>query len=430
MAADLVALLDDPLGVAGHAGDAIFDRSVRPFRVADNGGRPLIDSPTLAVHEHVALKAIGQGEDDLATVVLEVIVVVAGAERMGEQVLPAGVAGEVVALPVDDVAGFMSFNQPIVSGDAGAVETRTGDTLLPDVLGDIDAEHLLQLFVGVRQLQDFVIERRPGRGGHEPVATDIRQLALGRLGAVPGRVIRDRDAVGVSPHDRFPHRFVPLVIAQVDPKNRLLRVDWPWHADLAAPRETVDELGQAVAVTLQLVCRQPGVVQMRDGEVAREPAVALGDFFQIGANRPNNFCGGNVLLFHGRRPNIRRARLDPLLDNGDIIFARSRVLFLRRHRVVVGCESSEKLRFGWLTGNHLLAVDELAQVEDVIKPALVRAILPVAAVAIGLENVVGLSGENELLRLCCAAGSRHGADRERGEQNARRVHDRFLHITG
>src|SRR5262245_13601216 len=122
MTADLVALLDDPLGVARHAGEAVFHGAVGPFRVADNSGRPLVDSPALAVHEHIALKVVRQAEDDLAAVVLEVILVVAGAERMGEQVLPAGVAGKVVTLPVDDAARLVSFNEAVVSGDAGAVE--------------------------------------------------------------------------------------------------------------------------------------------------------------------------------------------------------------------------------------------------------------------------------------------------------------------
>ena len=39
----------------------------------------------------------------------------AGTKRMGEQVLLAGVAGEIVALPVDDAARFMPFDQAVVA---------------------------------------------------------------------------------------------------------------------------------------------------------------------------------------------------------------------------------------------------------------------------------------------------------------------------
>src|SRR5205823_3369269 len=89
------------------------------------------------------------------------------------------------------------------------------------------------------------------------------------------RVCRiDQYAVGVDIDDALPGLLLPLVVAQVDTEYRPCLVDGPRHDYLAAPGERVDQLGQAMPITLQLILGQAGVAEMREGKVAREAALA------------------------------------------------------------------------------------------------------------------------------------------------------------
>src|SRR5262245_34564233 len=108
--------------VARHARQSIFDRPIRPARVTDDGRRSLDDAAALGVEQEVALEPVWQVEYELAAVGPECSRGVAGADRMGEQVLPARVRGEIVALPVDDAAGFVALDKAVVLGNPGAVE--------------------------------------------------------------------------------------------------------------------------------------------------------------------------------------------------------------------------------------------------------------------------------------------------------------------
>ena len=99
--AELVRLVDEAAGVTAHARQSVLDGPVRPFRIADDGRRPLVEPPPLAVGEHVSLQSVGQAEDELTAVVLERAGPFAGTEWIGEEVLLAGVAAEVVTPPVD-----------------------------------------------------------------------------------------------------------------------------------------------------------------------------------------------------------------------------------------------------------------------------------------------------------------------------------------
>src|SRR5262249_22285171 len=105
------------------------------------------------------------------------------------------------------------------------------------------------------------------------------------------------------------------------------------------------------------------------------------------------------------------AGVDPLIDQGDFVFAWPRFLVCRRHRIIGMDEPLIEFRFGGVTGNDLLPADESLSVEDVIQPAFVRPVIAVAAMAIGLENRLNFLGQIWFFRLGTRAeGSRaeHG----------------------
>ena len=126
-----------------------------------------------------------------------VVVGVAGAERVGEQVAAVGQQVlaldevlrhglEVVGPPVGAVRADVPLDQPVVPRHAGAVEPGPGDALLPDVGGRVDASCRSSSPAVVGQLQQVVVERRPRRGGEEPVGPDDRQAGGGVARRRPG----------------------------------------------------------------------------------------------------------------------------------------------------------------------------------------------------------------------------------------------------
>jgi hypothetical protein len=96
--------------MAEHAGDAIRDTRVRLALDADDLHWAFIQSWALAVHEHVGLKPVGQMKDNLATVVTEHGIVVSGTQGMGEEVLTASIAGEVVTFPISSKGSCMALD--------------------------------------------------------------------------------------------------------------------------------------------------------------------------------------------------------------------------------------------------------------------------------------------------------------------------------
>ena len=127
------------------------------------------------------MQAVGQREDHFAAVACKRLQVVRRPERMGEEILPARVGGEVVAAPVDDAALLVTLDQPVVARDAGAVEAGADDALLLQVLQEVDADHLLELRLQVGQPEDVMIKRRATGLGDKPVAAHARLLAIGPL---------------------------------------------------------------------------------------------------------------------------------------------------------------------------------------------------------------------------------------------------------
>ena len=59
---------DHPGHTTRHAREAVDDGSVFFHRIADDGGRALVDPLALRVHQQVRLQAVRQVEDDLAAV--------------------------------------------------------------------------------------------------------------------------------------------------------------------------------------------------------------------------------------------------------------------------------------------------------------------------------------------------------------------------
>src|SRR5262249_36975085 len=118
---------------------------------------PLVDAPAIAIDQHVPLQAIGQTEDDPPAIVAEASGPFALGERMGEEVLLAGVAGEVITAPVDHSARLVPLDESVVARDARAVEAGPRHALLPDVPRHVHAQPLLQVALGLRELEHVVI---------------------------------------------------------------------------------------------------------------------------------------------------------------------------------------------------------------------------------------------------------------------------------
>jgi hypothetical protein len=145
-----------PLNVAAHAGQAGFHRPVGPLRVADDLDGALVDAPALGVDDHVALQPVGQAEQDLAAVGLEV-------ERVLEDVLVAGVAGEVEGAPEGPGLEVPALQDTVVAGDAGVGEPGPGRGRRVRAVGaaPADLELVPQFPLGAGQVEEGGIQRRP-----------------------------------------------------------------------------------------------------------------------------------------------------------------------------------------------------------------------------------------------------------------------------
>ena len=134
---------------SGEQYSAWLVESSRFVGVAFGGWRVVVDRTKVAlpVHEHVTVQVVGKAEDDLAAIVQKSVRGDAGTERVLEQVAPVVTGpfgdGEVVALPVRPVVGFVPLDQAVRVRDAGAVEPRAGDVIIRDVAGHVDAEEAL-----------------------------------------------------------------------------------------------------------------------------------------------------------------------------------------------------------------------------------------------------------------------------------------------
>ena len=139
----------------------------------------------------------------------------------------------------------------------------------------------------------------------------------------------DQERVGVCREQDLPHLgrreaepsgvgARPEVVPQVDPQQRLAHIDGP--CELPFPRQAVDQLGDPVAVGLQGVVADAGVVQVVEGEVADELAVLdlLKVRLQILSDRPPQ-----ALLRQERAlgpvVELGGSAVDPRLEQGDVV---------------------------------------------------------------------------------------------------------------
>ena len=72
-----------------------------------------------------------------------------GSERVLEDILPAGVGGEVVAPPVGAVGRVVTLDDAVVLRDAGVVEAGANGQLFFQVLDHVDLQQPLQRAFGV-----------------------------------------------------------------------------------------------------------------------------------------------------------------------------------------------------------------------------------------------------------------------------------------
>ncbi|MFO0825462.1 MAG: hypothetical protein U0792_20470 [Gemmataceae bacterium] len=262
-------------------------------------------------------------------------------------------------------------------------------------------------------MQHVVIERSPTRGGHEPVGPDhgnLRERAHGR-GPGGGRVFED--AVGVFLEDAVPDGRIPDVPAKIDSEQRLLRVDGHRVHDLRAPRQAVDQLVERIAIRLQFLVGEAGVVQVSEREVALEAAGAAVHRFEISQDEVIGLAGADGGA--GRRGfGSGGTRRDPALDDLLFLGSGSNLLAHRGHGAVV--DSPPEPARGRVLGHDLLAGHELRQIGDVVHAALDRTVLPVAAIAVRLENRLGLG--RELLVVVCERQLRlrHTDHSQRGKE--------------
>ena len=144
MFADLIVLEIDAARVAGHARDAGLDRAIGPLGIADDGGGALVLPHVVGVDQHVGVQAVGQIENDFAGGVLKTNLAETGAERISEQIAAIGQQNvafdqilrhglEVVGPPVGAGLGVVAFQDAVIFGYSGAVESGTSDALLLNV---------------------------------------------------------------------------------------------------------------------------------------------------------------------------------------------------------------------------------------------------------------------------------------------------------
>ena len=151
-----------------------------------------------------------------------------------------------------------------------------------------------------------------------------------------------------------------------------------------------DELVEGVAVGLEFFVRKTGIVQMGEAEVALEAASAAIHRFQIGEHEVVSIGGGEKRALLDRLT-ARRTGGDPLLHRGNLCFAGTGLLIGRRHGAIV--ETLEEPARGRVAGDDFLPRHEFAEIGNVVEPALDRAVLPVAAIAMRLEDGLGFGRE-------------------------------------
>ena len=279
--ADLVVDLDHAGAVAADARHAVADGVVLLARVLDDRLWALVEASAELVGQHVALEAILQGEDDLAAVEVEV-------ERVDEDVLLIGLAGEVVADPEGAVA--VAIDEVALDDAVEARHVRlleagaAGEVLVEGELGvdlreDVDPELGLQALVdgalgaagrvvlvepcaALGDAEDVVVQRRARAGVDEGVALNDREQGVG-VGLEVGRDLAEvLDGVGILVGHHLPD--VAILLRELG----LLRGVGVGAVGAVVERVGVAEVerGLAELERLQVGARLPLVVGEVDAE--------------------------------------------------------------------------------------------------------------------------------------------------------------------
>lgn len=292
--------------VAGHAGDAVDDDAVSAAGIVDDVSGGCVQAFAFGIGEQVGLQAVGQIENDLAAVMLELIAAVGGdadadeAERSGEEVAAGFVLAfgvEVVAFPIRSaVALGVALDHAVALGDTAFLKAGAQGATSLEIAGEGDTELLFQrgidsfFAIGTGQLQCLVIKRWLGESKDEPVGTDTRQCGVGDGSGIALRLGATGDGVGVEPDDALPELGLPTVAGEVDAEDGLLLINGDGADDVAAPGEAVEELVHGTTVEGEFGIGEAcgaagagGIGEIGEGEVTNErDGVAWGELFQIG----------------------------------------------------------------------------------------------------------------------------------------------------
>ena len=181
---------------------------------------------------------------------------------MLEQILPAGVAGEIVAAPQGAVGGVMAFEEAIVLGNAGIVEPGPNDVVLLLIAGHVDLQQPFEGAIAAGQLQQIVVQRRPGSVGDEPVGPHSRDFGAGHGREEPhlGRVER---AVRIGRDQLFPEATRSICTPADRCAGSWLGIFERFgHADAGMPGEAVEQLAGRLTGHVEILVRIGRLGQM------------------------------------------------------------------------------------------------------------------------------------------------------------------------
>lgn len=144
--------------MAGHAGDAIDDDAVGAAGVVDDVSGGMVEAFAFCIGEEVGLQTVGQIEDDLTAVVLELVAAVGseagadGAERGSKEVaagLILSLGVEVVALPIRSAISLgVALDHTVALGDAALLKAGAQGATALEIACEGDAELLFQRGIG------------------------------------------------------------------------------------------------------------------------------------------------------------------------------------------------------------------------------------------------------------------------------------------
>ncbi len=265
--ANLILGLAHALIVAAHAGDAVGDGEILAGGVANDRGRPLVETLAAGLVQIVALESVRQAEHCLTAIMVETSA--AWPEWKREQVLPVAIAGKIIRRPEVAAARRMSLDQAVVLADPGFLETGALRHEIADIGLDIDTLVPRQFLEGGRQPQQHIVQRRLRCREDEPVGSQVSQRSP--------RAARQRridlgvglDIVGVDRKQAIPVRRAPAKIEQIEAQDGGFRIDGLQLHHIRRATQGIQELDRALAIHRHCSRGCTGVGQVRQRQIAR-----------------------------------------------------------------------------------------------------------------------------------------------------------------